>query len=427
MTRETVIRVNALKKQFAGNWQSFTSFAQSMLGLNKGDGHQALDGVSFSATRGESIGFVGRNGAGKSTLLQILCGTMSPTEGELEVDGRIGALLELGAGFNPDFTGRENAKLGALVHGVSEDHLDDVLQEIEAFADLGHYFDRKVSQYSSGMQARLGFAIATHIEADILVIDEVLGVGDFAFQARCKRHMNDMVAAGKTLLFVSHDPVAVSSFCKRAIWIDGGKVVQDGPAREVVSAYVASMFAHGGGDAAAAPQDVPDKRYDPYWTQDVPVHVSYFRPQAARHGFGGAHITDVFFTDADGKRATTLICGEQATLHVVAKTERSIYSPIAGYILWNDRGQNIMGDNTFLNYLDKPVTCDEGQSFESRLTFRLPFLPTGRYSLAPSIIEGTQASHIHLDWVEDAVFLDVGPSPVRGGKVGLELMTCKVS
>lgn len=214
----------------------------------------ALRGIDFNVQRGETVGIVGRNGAGKSTLLQLLCGTVHPTEGQLHVGGRLAPLLELGAGFNPEFTGRENVYLNAAVLGVPEREIRARFEAIEAFAGIGAFIDQPVRTYSSGMQARLAFAVAIHTEPDVLIVDEILAVGDAAFQRKCVARFFELRDAGCTVLFVSHDPYLVKTICQRALYLRGGEKVAFGPADEVVDRYTLELEQ---AEAPAAPAEAP--------------------------------------------------------------------------------------------------------------------------------------------------------------------------
>src|SRR5690554_3459359 len=202
----------------------------------------ALSGLTFEVKKGETVGIIGRNGSGKSTLLQMICGTLTPTEGEIQVNGRIAALLELGAGFNPEFTGRENVYLNATILGLSREQIDARLDDIFAFAEIGDFVDQPVKTYSSGMYVRLAFSVIAHVDADILVIDEALAVGDALFTQKCMRFLRQFRENG-TILFVSHDSHAVTNLCQRAIWLKEGKIEEQGPAKEVAESYLASLFA----------------------------------------------------------------------------------------------------------------------------------------------------------------------------------------
>ena len=197
----------------------------------------ALKNVSFEIRKGETVGIIGRNGAGKSTLLQIICGTLSPTRGVVEIDGRVAALLELGSGFNSEFTGRENIRMNAGVLGLTEEEIDVRFDDIVAFADIGEFIDQPVKTYSSGMYVRLAFAVVVHVDAQILIVDEALSVGDMYFQAKCMAHMKKLMESGVTVLFVSHDISAIKALCSRVIYLDRGELVYAGSTDAGVEAY----------------------------------------------------------------------------------------------------------------------------------------------------------------------------------------------
>src|SRR5437870_11736819 len=212
----------------------------------------ALRDVSFAVQAGESFGVVGANGSGKSTLLKLLAGTAKPTSGTLEVNGRVTALLEIGAGFHPDFSGRENAYLNGSLLGLSRREMDTVMPGIQEFADIGRFFDAPVKTYSSGMYSRLGFAVAIHVEPDVLLVDEVLAVGDEYFQHKCFAKINAFRAGGKTILFVSHDLAAVKRICGRALFLDAGRIAAEGDVQYVADAYEDTVRSKEGRELATA-------------------------------------------------------------------------------------------------------------------------------------------------------------------------------
>jgi len=201
----------------------------------------ALRDVSFEVARGETVGIIGRNGSGKSTLLQLLCGTLAPTSGEIEIHGRVAALLELGAGFNPEFTGRENVYMNATLFGLTSSEIDARYDEIAAFADIGDFIDQPVKTYSSGMFVRLAFAVIAHVDADVLVIDEALAVGDVFFTQKCMRFLRRFRENG-ALLFVSHDIGAVTNLCQRALWLQNGECKKQGSAKDISEAYLEAFY-----------------------------------------------------------------------------------------------------------------------------------------------------------------------------------------
>ena len=202
---------------------------------------KALDDISFSVERGEFIGVIGKNGSGKSTLLQLICGIIPPSEGTLKVDGRISALLELGAGFNPEFTGRQNVYLNATILGFTHEEIDEKFEAIESFADIGEFIDQPLKMYSSGMAMRLAFAVQANVEPDILVVDEALSVGDSYFQAKCTKLMGQLRDKGVTILYVTHDITSVPLICNRAIYLEKGRIKTIGAALDVVDMYLRDL------------------------------------------------------------------------------------------------------------------------------------------------------------------------------------------
>lgn len=418
---EIVLRLCGVGKTYPAR-SGWAQFVHALGYAPAGDGMVVLQDVSFELARGDALGIVGRNGAGKSTLLQIACGTQAPSCGHVERLGRVAAMLELGAGFRPDFTGRENVLLNASIYGLSDAEIEARFDSIAAFAEIGTFMERPVAEYSSGMFARLAFAVCAHVDADILVVDEVLAVGDAAFQARCRRFMEGFLERG-AILFVSHDEHLVMSVCNRAMWLDKGIPRAAGAPEEVLRTYrhaVETGHASAAGERHAAarrhgtlpaPEDARRGRN--------PVSVSPFRSFAPAHGDGGAVIDDVCFAAADGSRLETVQGGGPVTLVISGRAIRDLNRPIAGFIFRDRSGQNLFGDNTYLKYRNEPVFMAAGQRFRAQMTFDLPFLPDGTYSLAPSLIEGSQQSHVHLFWMEEALLLTVHDSPVGIGKIGV--------
>ena len=387
----------------------------------------ALREVDLSVARGETVGVIGRNGSGKSTLLQLICGTVRPTGGEVEVRGRVGALLELGAGFNPEFTGRENVWVNAAVLGLSDREIADRFEAIAEFAGIGEYMDQPVKHYSSGMFARLAFSVCAHVDADVLVVDEALSVGDGAFQQKCMRYLAEFRRRG-AILFVSHDSSMVTALCDRVLWLERGAVQAAGPALEVCREYQTALAGDmlqavgdaddsGGHQRSAARQPVRDPR----WLGTNVIELDDFDAHAPWYGHGGAMIENAGFYDADGGRLRTVPGGEEVELRIQCRAERLLTRPIVGFILRDRLGQSIAGDNTHLSYWSDPPRVGPGQAFTANFRFQMPYLAAGDYSLAPSIIEGIQSDHIHLQWIEDAIWLHSVASPIRRGIVGVPM------
>ncbi|TAN03669.1 MAG: ABC transporter ATP-binding protein [Rhodanobacteraceae bacterium] len=403
----------------------------------------ALRDVSFETHRGETVGIIGRNGSGKSTLLQMICGTLHPTLGTTAINGRIAALLELGAGFNPEFTGKENVFLSGLLYGIPEQELKKRYQSIVDFADIGDFIDQPVKTYSSGMYVRLAFAIITHVDADTLVIDEALSVGDVRFTQKCMRFLRNFQAKG-TLLFVSHDPGAVINLCQRAIWLDRGKMIVDGPARDVVERYLAEQHAADRAESGelvtvkvasvdqsatparnGVPVDVIDPRRDQLngkASRNV-IEIFEFDPEriVSEYGAGAAHITDVRLLDAEGRELKLTTGGEIADLVIDAEAMETLQSPIFGFYVKDRLGQQLFGDNTYLSYRDAPIRVTPGTRLRARFRFRLPVMPAGDYSIDAAIATGEQNDHTQQHWIRDALSFRASDSTMRHGLIGIPM------
>lgn len=381
---------------------------------------QALKGLSFDVKRGETVGIIGRNGSGKSTLLQLVCGTLTPSSGTVSVRGRLGALLELGSGFNPEYTGRENVFLNASVLGLSQEQIEARLEGILAFADIGEHIDQPVKAYSSGMAMRLAFAVIAHIDADVLIIDEALAVGDAYFQQKCFRWLRDFQARG-TVLFCGHDIGAIMSLCNRAIWLDRGSVRLEGPAKEVAEAYSAFVAAAGMGLPENAVQ-VGLAASDAVIAApgEVTVEASALARQPAlgstSYGTSNAEILDVRFMTPSGVPLSVLNAGQDVILQVRAKARTPLEGVILGFHLKDRLGQPILVDNTFRSFLRDPVDAAVGQVITARFRFLMPALLSGKYTLNAAIATGTQDSHIQHHFLHDAAVVEVH-SPLNLGAV----------
>ena len=411
---------------------------------------RALQDVSFEVRRGQTVGVIGRNGSGKSTLLQIICGTLYPTQGEVRVQGRVAALLELGSGFNPEFTGRENIFFNAGVLGQAEEVTRARLAAIEAFADIGEFIDQPVKTYSSGMLVRLAFAVIAHVDADVLVIDEALAVGDAFFTQKCMRFLRGFMQTG-TVLFVSHDTNAVKSLCNHAIWLDQGRLRQQGTPKEVCEAYLRELYAQdaqaaqsgGLGEAqpdaqarAAAEQEATEAarrqaalalRGD----QRLPwlnasnlrndLQVFAFNPQAASFGEGGARITDVSLCDLSGQPLAWVVGGEAVRLRITARALRPLALPIIGFVVKDRLGQALFGENTYLSYQHGPVPCDAGQELVAEFAFLMPRMMPGDYTVTAAVAEGTQQQHVQHHWIYDALAFRCECTSASAGLLGLPM------
>ncbi len=400
----------------------------------------ALKDVSFDVAAGESIGIVGRNGSGKSTLLQIICGILNPTSGTVETSGRIAALLELGSGFNPEFTGRDNVYLNAALLGLSRQEVDQRFDAIAAFADVGEHLDQPVKTYSSGMFVRLAFSVMAHVDADILVVDEALSVGDAVFTQRCMRFIRSFQERG-TLLFVSHDTASVQNLCQRAVWLDRGRLQLVGESKKVSETYLQHTLQDLYGDAVnlkanqpealASQEEVGEDRGAETASaagppDDRPTHrdegrVSVVDNLARAKGFatGLAEIASVRMERLDGATSTVFEGGERVRLRIGAKVHQTLEKPILGFVVRDRLGQDLFGENTLAAADHGRCRVEGGGEIQGEFVFRLPMLPNGQYTVMASIADGEQFDNVQLHYLHDALVLTVSSARVRFGLVGI--------
>ncbi|QZN82707.1 ABC transporter ATP-binding protein [Stenotrophomonas sp. DR822] len=401
----------------------------------------ALRGVSFSVRRGQTVGIVGRNGSGKSTLLQMIAGTLNPTEGSISVNGRVAALLELGSGFNPEFTGRENVFLNAAILGLSRAQIEQRLEQILAFADIGEFIDQPVRSYSSGMSVRLAFAVIAHVDADILIIDEALAVGDAFFSQKCMRFLREFQKNG-TLLFVSHDAAAVTNLCENAVWLQNGQMRLSGTSQEVVEAYMTEQHVVGRremGDAEIVVEkkqrklafDTPDFRHDALLEAGVSNRIALFEfdPDNVGQEFGarGARIIDVSMTNDQGQRVGVLEGGELVRLQVRVELQQALDNLIVGFYVKDRLGQRLFGDNSYFACRETPVSGKAGEQVVGTFVFRMPIMPSGSYMVDAAVASGDQHDHTQQHWIHDALEFRAMDETMRFGLVGLPMLSIQVS
>jgi lipopolysaccharide transport system ATP-binding protein len=364
----------------------------------------ALRDISLDVRRGETVGIIGPNGSGKSTLLQIICGTLTPTMGEARVNGRLAALLELGAGFNPEFTGRENVYMNGTILGLTRAEIDDRFDRIAAFADIGPFIEQPVKMYSSGMFVRLAFAVVANVDADVLVIDEALAVGDAVFTQKCLRFLRSFQERG-TILFVSHDTGAVLNLCRRAVWLHQGTCMRQGEAKPVVEAYTRANIEAMQGSVASEPRAASAPAPSDSGSGE-PFEPAVFDPARPSFGEGGAVFESIRLM-VDGVERAAIRGGEMVTLRASLRTRRAIQGVIVGFNFKDRLGQLIFGENTFLTTQDRPVLLAAGDEAVAEFRFRLPTLQPGRYSLDVAVAEGTQLQHVQHQWFFDALVVHV--------------------
>lgn len=366
---EIAIRVKDVVKVYK-LYEKMRDRIKDAFGLGRGGYklHYALNGVNMDVKRGETVGIIGTNGSGKSTILKIITGVLHPTSGEVIVNGRISALLELGAGFNPEYSGVENVYLNGTMMGFSEKEIDAKLPAILEFADIGDYVYQPVKTYSSGMFVRLAFAVAINIEPEILIVDEALSVGDVFFQSKCYHKFEEFKQMGKTIVFVSHDLSSIAKYCDRVFLLNQGNLLGVGGPKEMIDAYKQVLVGQykGGMTKTALDEAFED--------------ASGTNPNALEYGDGKARIEEYYLTDENGTRTTTLLKGSRFTLHLKVRFHESLPSPIFAFTVKNVRGTEITGTNTMLEkaFLDG---VSAGQVKEITFTQRAD-LQGGEYLLS---------------------------------------------
>ncbi len=370
----------------------------------RGADHQvrALDDVSFSVAEGEAFGIIGANGSGKSTLLQMIAGILRPTSGSVKLNGRCSTLLELGSGFAPEFTGRQNVYLNATILGLSQEEIGEKFGAIERFAGIGDFIDQPIRTYSTGMVLRLAFAVAAHSDPRILIVDEALAVGDVAFRQRCMRRIHELRAAGVTILFVSHDTGDVKALCERCLWLEHGVVRGLGEADDVVARYLATTV-----DRTQLQEPAAS---DP--AADIHPHA-IAEPLAGTHRFGNgaAEVTGISLPGAPDRA--------DALLRLCIRGIRPVTTPIAGFLVRNHKGENIFGTNSARENHPLPaLKRDDRHVIDFRLT--MPRLAPGSYSISVAISDGSIGEFEVCDYIEDAITFEVAAG-ARGVSGYMEL------
>lgn len=366
----------------------------------------ALRDLNFEIEAGTTVGIVGPNGCGKSTLLQIISGTLAPTHGDVWHEGRIAALLELGAGFDPEFTGVENVYMNASLLGLSRRETDTLFPAIERFAEIGPFLNQPVKTYSSGMYVRLAFAIAASVEPDILIIDEALAVGDAVFQHRCLRRINELHERGATVLFVSHDAAAVRALCSRALLLRAGGIIADGKPADVLNLYQKIIMEREQAyeEATGAPSEQRSE------AAETPAPVSY----AYRHGDGSAEIVGAELTNGTRARVDIVESGEPLTLRMAVRFHHDVPDPVIGFLIRNSHGIHAYGTNTKEQQLEFG-TVRGGELVEVSFAFQC-WLGADQYTISLAVHSREGQAY---DWLDAALFVRVTSMTLTEGVANL--------
>lgn len=382
----SVLRVSGLGKAFRkyrSEWQRiFSWFGVSVTPTTE---HWALRGVTFSVVPGEAVGIVGQNGAGKSTLLKLITGTQRATEGCIEINGRIAAILELGMGFNLEFTGRQNVYHAAGLMGFSREAIEQAIPEIEAFAEIDVYFDQPMRTYSSGMQMRVAFSIATAFRPEILIVDEALSVGDAYFQHKCFERIRKYLEEGTTLLLVSHDKQAILSICNRAILINAGIAIMEGDPETVIDYYTAL---------------IAEKEHN----KIEQIEQTNGRLQTVS-GTGEASISEIGLYNSKGNKVEVVAVGEPVEIRIIVKVNKNMESLVLGCGIKDRLGQMMFGTNTW--YTKQPIRQPLSDSVYSFcVSFRASLGP-GSYSVHTSLVKDISHVVAHYEWRDRALIFEV--------------------
>jgi lipopolysaccharide transport system ATP-binding protein len=380
----TVTQLGKAYKQYPTRWSRLWEWLLPF----RGPRHQVkwiLQDVNFQVAAGEAVGLIGVNGAGKSTLLKLITGTSQPTTGGVHMEGRVAALLELGMGFHPDFSGRQNVIMAGQLLGLRLDEIAALMPEIEAFAEIGDYIDQPVRVYSSGMQMRLAFSVATARRPDILIVDEALSVGDTYFQHKSFERIRQYRAAGTTLLLVSHDKQAIQSVCDRAILLDGGRLTRQGPPEEIMDYYNAMIAERENATVQVAELD------------DGKVQTT--------SGTGEATVSSIALLDESGAPVEVVDVGAEVTLQVTVTTRAAIPRMVLGYMIKDRLGQTMYGTNTDLKQM--PLD-DVAAGRQTVYRFRFPMnLGAGTYSVATAIVSTDTHLVNNYEWRDLALVFTV--------------------
>jgi lipopolysaccharide transport system ATP-binding protein len=352
----------------------------------------ALRDISFEVARGEAFGIIGSNGSGKSTLLRIIAGIIQPTRGAVDVNGRLSALLELGSGFSPEFTGRENVFLNASILGFSREETAAHFETIERFAEIGDFIDRNIRTYSTGMVLRLAFAVVAHVDPEILIVDEALAVGDIAFRQRCMRRIHDLRASGTTILFVSHESGDVKALCERCLWLDHGSLRSLGEADSVIAEYLGETIQR-------------ERRRDALPVAEPAAEIA----GTHRYGSGLAKLTSARLIIPSGENVTLWAPNLSVILRITFRVLGDLPAPIVGFLVRNAKGETIFGSNTMReNYPMQSVAPGTLDTIDFHWV--MPDLGAGRYFISVAISEGTLDEFGVCDYVEDAISIEAAGS-----------------
>lgn len=402
MNQEISIAVNNVGKIY-NLYEKTSDRLKEIIPFSKKSYHTeypALEGISFEVKKGETFGIIGTNGAGKSTLLKLITGVAKPTRGNIQVNGKVSALLELGAGFNMEYTGLQNIYLNGTMMGYKKDEMEPKVKQVMAFADIGDFIYQPVKTYSSGMFARLAFAVAINVEPDILIVDEALSVGDVFFQNKCYRKFEELREKGTTVIFVSHDIASVKQMCTRVLWLDHGKQNMIGDSVEVCNAYSNSIeekgfFVNKDGADVYVQEDIRKSYYPP---------ISYSNESLLNDE---VEIKGAFFEDLQHNIVTELECGKKYTFVQVFESNRAIEKCISGFVLETPKGLWVINCNSSICGKKTCFAVAKDSLTRVEFTFELPHILKGNYIVGTAVSEGEIENFTVLTWLYQVLNITV--------------------
>ncbi|MCC7201172.1 MAG: ABC transporter ATP-binding protein [Nitrospirae bacterium] len=391
------IEVNNLTKIYR-LYKSHKDRVKEIISLNTKKYHHdfhALNDVSFTINQGETVGIIGQNGSGKSTLLKIICGVTKPTSGNLKVNGRISSLLELGAGFHPDFTGRENVYMNGALMGFSKEEMEMRLPEIEAFAEIGEFIEQPVKHYSSGMYVRLAFAAAINVNPDILIVDEALAVGDAGFQFKCFFKLQELQSKQKTILFVSHDMNTIKKYCSKVVLLDKGQINFNGNPNEAVNIYSKILFN----------SDKKSYSQNDIINEGAQLSYSSTENKEFRYGSREGEITDIMLFNSKDESVNVFTSGEKMTVRFQVFAKQDISNPVVAMTFKDIKGQEIYSTNSHFKGVDLP-SLREGSEVEVSFSQVLNLIPN-TYFISLGFVRMENGKIIPMDRRYDVIEIKV--------------------
>ncbi len=364
----------------------------------------ALRDVEFEVRRGETFCVIGENGSGKSTTLQLIAGILKPTSGSARVKGRVSALLELGSGFNPEFTGRENVFLNGSILGLSSKQIESRYRQIADFAEIGDFIDQPVKTYSSGMMVRLAFSVAIHVDPEVLLVDEALAVGDIYFRQRCLRKVHELRSKGITIVFVSHAIGDVKAIGDRAMWLDGGRIREIGATDLVVAKYLAAMVEK---DSTYLELKTHPARERTSERLQAPEIVDHIPNVDHRYGDGRAEVIGIAVLDEFGRPLHLLQPLSKVVVRISVRANEEVRLPNVGFMLRNHIGVDFAGTNSTREGVELPPMLP-GDTYTVDFHVEIPELYPSSFSFSPAIADGTLQSYRMCDWIDNAIALQMG-------------------